>query len=97
MHQRTAALLDPDTLRYGDLDVIDMIPVPQRFEHAVGEAEHQDVLNRLLSEIMVDDGICDSGMPWTLAPELSEPFDLIESVTDGSPRRSYLASPPSRR
>ena len=34
--------------------MIDMVAVPQRFEHAVGEAQHHDVLDRFLTEIVVD-------------------------------------------
>ena len=37
-----------------DLHVIDVIAVPDRLEHAVGKAQHQDVLHRLLAEIMID-------------------------------------------
>ena len=49
-----AALLNVDRLRNCDLDVIDMVAVPQWLEHAVGEAQHHDVLNRFLTEIVVD-------------------------------------------
>ena len=49
-----AALLDAHRLRHGDLHVIDTIPIPHRFEHAIGEAERHDVLHRLLSEKMID-------------------------------------------
>jgi hypothetical protein len=34
--------------------VIDIAPVPDRLENAVGEAEHQNVLDRLLAQVMVD-------------------------------------------
>ena len=45
-----------DTQRLGDRDlhVIDMVAVPDRLEQAVGEAQHQDVLHRLLAQIVVD-------------------------------------------
>ena len=49
-----AAPLDADALRNGDLHMVDVIAVPQRLEDAVGEPQHHDVLDRLLSEIMVD-------------------------------------------
>ena len=43
-----------DRFGHRDLDVVDMISVPERLKDAVAEPEHHDVLNRLLSEIMVD-------------------------------------------
>ncbi len=49
-----AASLDIERLRDGDLDMVDVIAIPQRLENAVGEPKHQDVLNRLLPEIVVD-------------------------------------------
>ena len=48
------AALDADGLRGGDLHVIDVAAVPDRLEHAVGEAEHQQVLDGFLSEIVID-------------------------------------------
>src|SRR5262249_13935690 len=35
-------------------NVVDMIAGPQRLEDAVGEAQHQDVLDRFLAEEMID-------------------------------------------
>ena len=49
-----AAPLHAERLRDRDLDVIDMVSIPQWFEHAIGEAKHQNVLNGFLSEIVVD-------------------------------------------
>ena len=42
--------------RLGDVDlhVVDVLPVPDRLEQAVGEAEGQDVLRRLLAQEVVD-------------------------------------------
>jgi hypothetical protein len=37
-----------------DLDVVDEVAVPDRFEQPVGEAERQDVLRRLLAQEVVD-------------------------------------------
>ena len=48
------APLDADGLGRGDLHVIDVAPVPDRLEHAVGEAEHQQVLDGLLAEVVID-------------------------------------------
>ena len=49
-----ATVLDPEGLRHGDLDVGDVAAVPDRLEEVVREAEDQDVLHRVLAEIMVD-------------------------------------------
>ncbi len=47
-------MTDADLLVDGDLHMIDMIAIPDRLEHAIGEAQHQDVLNRLFAEVMID-------------------------------------------
>ena len=49
-----AAALDADLFRGGDLNVIDIVPVPDGLEDAVGEAEDEDVLHRLLAQVMID-------------------------------------------
>ena len=49
-----AAALDADGLRRGDLDVVDMLTIPQRLEQAVGEAQRHDVLDRFLAEEMIN-------------------------------------------
>src|SRR5579875_208978 len=49
-----AAPLNADIFGDGDLDVIDVAPVPYRLEDAVRQAKHQDVLYRLFAEIVVD-------------------------------------------
>ena len=49
-----AAALDPDRLGDGDLHVVDVAPVPDRLEDRVGEAQGEDVLHRLLAEVVVD-------------------------------------------
>ena len=50
----TAAILHAEILRHGDLDAADMVAVPQRLEHRVGEARVDDVLHRLLAEVVID-------------------------------------------
>ena len=47
-------MLDADGFRHGDLHVIDIAVVPQRFEDAVAEAKRQDVLNGFFAEIVID-------------------------------------------
>ena len=49
-----AAALDADGLGGCDLNVVDVVAVPQRLEDAVGEAQHQDVLDRFLAEEVID-------------------------------------------
>ena len=48
------AALDPDRLGDGDLDVVDELAVPDRLEDPVREAEREQVLDRLLAEVVVD-------------------------------------------
>ena len=49
-----AAALDADLLGDGDLHVVDVLAVPERLEEAVGEAEDEEVLDRLLAEVVID-------------------------------------------
>ena len=49
-----AAVLHAHGLGHGDLHVVDVAPVPDRLEQGVGEAERQDVLHRLLAQVVVD-------------------------------------------
>ena len=49
-----AAHLDRERLRDVDLDVVDVVAVPDRLEHPVGEAQRQQVLHRLAAEVVVD-------------------------------------------
>lgn len=48
------APLHPDRFGHGDLNVVDRVPVPDALEHGVGEPEDQDVLDRLLSQEVID-------------------------------------------
>ena len=43
----------PDILGHGDLHVVHVAPVPDLLEDGVGEAEEDDVVNRLLRKVMV--------------------------------------------
>ena len=56
----------------GDLHVVDVFLVEQRLEDAVGEPQHQDVLDRLLAEVVVD------------AVDLPLVEDLRDRVVDGA-------------
>jgi hypothetical protein len=46
--------LDPDLLRRRDLDLVDVLAVPERLEDRVAEAKDQDVLDGLLAQVVVD-------------------------------------------
>jgi hypothetical protein len=48
------APFDADRLRHRDLHVVDVAAVPERLEDAVAEAEDEDVLRRLLAEVVID-------------------------------------------
>jgi hypothetical protein len=48
------AAADADVLGHRDLHVVDVVAVPDRLEHGVAEPERQDVLHRLLAEVVVD-------------------------------------------
>ena len=48
------ARADPDVLRARDLDVVDVVPVPDRLEHHVREPERHHVLDGLLAQVVVD-------------------------------------------
>src|SRR5262249_29149926 len=50
----TAAVLDPYDLGCSDLNMVDMVAIPERLEYAVRKAQHQDVLNSLFSEKVID-------------------------------------------
>ena len=50
----SGASFDAECFGGGNLHVIDIPCVPKRFENRVGEAQHQNVLRRLLSEEVVN-------------------------------------------
>ena len=49
-----AAVLDPEALRHRDLDALEAVPVPDRLEHRVGEAEVEELLEAHLPQEVVD-------------------------------------------
>ena len=48
------AAAEADVLGHGDLHAVDVVAVPDRLIERVGEAQRQDVLHRLLAEVVVD-------------------------------------------
>jgi len=48
------AALDTNALGHGDLHVVHVVPVPDGLEDAVGEAKDEQVLHRLLTQVVVD-------------------------------------------
>ncbi len=67
-----AAAFDADGFGGGDLDVVDVVAVPDVLEDAVGEAEDEDVLDGLLAEVVVD------------AEDLVFVEDLVDLVVEGA-------------
>ena len=49
-----AALFDAHGFGDGDLHVVDVAAIPDRFENSVGETERQNVLDSFFSQVMVD-------------------------------------------
>ena len=49
-----AAVLDAEVLGHRDLDGLDVVPVPDRLEHRVGEPDVEDLLEAHLPEVVVD-------------------------------------------
>ena len=52
--KNAAAPFDRECLGYVDLDVADVGAIPYRLVEAVGEAQGQDVVDRLLAEEVID-------------------------------------------
>src|SRR5581483_5036504 len=77
----SAAALHPDGLGRGDLHVIDVAPIPDRLEDGVAETKDENVLHRLLSEIMID------AVDLTLVEELVQlAIELPRGVEIGAER-----------
>ena len=49
-----AAVLDPEVLGHRDLHGLEVVPVPERLEHRVREAQVEDLLEPHLPEVVVD-------------------------------------------
>ena len=65
------ASLHAEGLGHGDLDVADVVAVPDRLQESVGEAGVEDILGGLLAEVVVD------------AEDLTLLKDLVESLVEG--------------
>ena len=50
----TAARFNAEPFGNRDLNVVNIVSIPNRFKNAVAEAKNQNVLNGFLAEIMVD-------------------------------------------
>ena len=53
--------LHTERLDQGDLDVVDVVPIPNRLEQGVGKAKDQEVEDRFFAEIVIDPVDRDSG------------------------------------
>ena len=51
---KVGAVLDADGLGHRDLNIGDVVAVPDRLEHRVGEAQVQDLLEAHLAEVVID-------------------------------------------
>ena len=49
-----AAAADVEVLRHRDLHAADVVAIPDRLEKRVGEARIENVLHRLLAQVMID-------------------------------------------
>ena len=74
-------LREPFFLGHGDLDVVDVLLVPERLEDAVGEPDDQEVLDGFLAEIMVD-AICLIFLE-CMGDRRDHPPGAVEVMTDG--------------
>ena len=98
--EELAAPLDADLLGDGDLHVVDVLAVPERLEEAVREAEDEEVLDRLLAEVVIDAedlrlgeraARCESFSSRALARSWPNGFSMMTRV-QGPPVRSAAAS-----
>jgi hypothetical protein len=51
---KVTSSFDPELLRHCDLHTLDVIPVPDRLQKAIGEAKEQKIENRFFTEVVVD-------------------------------------------
>ena len=82
-----AALAHAQLLADRDLEVIDGFAVPEPLEDGVREPEHQDVLHRLLAQVMVDaEDLLLAGVAGQLPVQLARRFQIVaERLLDHHP------------
>src|SRR5215470_5427698 len=51
---KTAAPFDAKRFASGDLHMIHVVTVPERFENSIAEAQDEQILNCVLAEVVVD-------------------------------------------
>ncbi len=88
---------DPEALGHRDLDVLDVVAVPDRLEEGVRESEVEDVLDRLLAEVVVDpeDVLLGEGAVQDLVERARRGEVAAERLLErrlGPPRRGPTAS-----
>ncbi len=49
-----ATTLDTNCLGIGDLNMVDILPVPQRLKNAIGKPKDEQILYCLFAEVMID-------------------------------------------
>ena len=91
------AAFDPDRLRRRDLHVIDVVPVPDVLEYAVRKAEDQDVLHRLLAQVVIDaeDLVLVEDLVHLIV-QRARRFQVVPERLLDDVRTQCLPSPPSR-
>src|SRR2546425_367474 len=93
------AFFDADRLGDCDLNVVDVLPIPDRLEDAVREPHDEDVLDGLFAEVVIDaedlvlteDGVEDLG---ELARRLAVATERFLDAAAGPPRRPTQAVAP---
>ena len=51
---KTSASLHTKILRHGDLHALDIVAIPDRFQKRIGKAEVQQILYRLLAQVVIN-------------------------------------------
>ena len=76
-----AAAFHAERLGHGDLDVVDVLLIEERLEDRVAEAERQDVLHGLFSEVVID--AVDLALVEHLGDRRVERAGAVEVVAEG--------------
>ena len=87
-----AAALDAESFSHGDLHVVDVIAFPDGLKDAVGEAEDEQILHRLLAQVVVDAedlALLEDGVD--LAVELARGIEIVaEGLLDDHGRAAFF-------